>query len=108
MISIERELREYVDVDRRNPFRQWLLELKDDDVRFRVRERLDRVRLGNLGDYRSVGRGVFELRLIFGPGYRIYFGFEGRQIILLLCGGDKHSQKKDIQMAQSYWKDYKG
>lgn len=63
--------------------------------------------MGNLGDHRSVGDGVFELRLDFGPGYRIYFGRIGHQVILLLTGGDKSSQTKDITKAKQYWNDYK-
>jgi putative addiction module killer protein len=68
--------------------------------------RLDRVETGNLGDYKSVGDGVFELRLPFGPGYRIYFGEVGATIVLLLCGGDKSSQKKDVVKAKEYWNLY--
>jgi len=63
------------------------------------------VELGNLGDVGPVGGGVSELRFHFGPGYRIYFGQEGTQIIVLLLGGDKGSQTKDIRLAQEYWAD---
>jgi putative addiction module killer protein len=66
--------------------------------------RLDRVAAGNLGDFTSLGMGLFELRFFFGPGYRVYFGMQGNQWVLLLCGGDKSSQRKDIQIAQQYWK----
>ena len=84
----------------------WLNALKDARTRARIRRRLDRVRLGNLGDYQSVGEGVYELRLFFGPGYRIYFGARDDTIVLLLCGGDKSTQSKDIKRAKSYWKTY--
>ncbi len=61
---------------------------------------------GNLGDHKSVGEGVWEARLPFGPGYRIYFGKDGAAMILLLVGGDKATQKKDIQRARRYWAEY--
>lgn len=73
----------------------------------RIRARLDRLEKGNLGDYQSVGSGVFELRLHFGAGYRIYFGEVDRTIILLLCGGDKSTQGRDIEQAKEYWLEYK-
>jgi putative addiction module killer protein len=72
-----------------------------------VRIRLDRVRLGSLGKNRSVGEGVFELKIDYGPGYRVYYGIEKRTVILLLLGGDKSSQKGDIVLAREYWKDCK-
>lgn len=88
------------------PFVEWLESLKDVKVRYRIKERLDRVTLGNLGDYKALGDGLFELRLAFGAGYRIYYGENQENIILLLCGGNKSSQKKDIQKAKAYWHDY--
>jgi putative addiction module killer protein len=66
----------------------------------------DRLQTGLLGDWDSVGEGVYELRIDFGPGYRVYFGQEGKLLILLLCGGDKSTQTKDIKRAHAYWKDY--
>ena len=72
-----------------------------------IDKRLERIANGNLGDYRSVGAGVFELRLPFGPGYRIYFGEVGNTIVLLLCAGDKSSQTQDIARAKDYWLQYK-
>lgn len=69
--------------------------------------RIDRLSLGNLGDGKPVGSGVQELRIDFGPGYRVYIGQDGARLILLLCGGDKSSQAKDIQAAHAYWADYK-
>lgn len=68
---------------------------------------MNRVSLGNLGDYLSVGEGVSELRIDYGSGYRIYFGQIGKTIILLLCGGDKKTQAKDIEIAKKYWRDYR-
>jgi putative addiction module killer protein len=86
---------------------EWLNSLKDVKGKAKIKERLKRVRLGNLGDYRSLGEGVFELRINYGPGYRVYFGQVGEIIVLLLCGGDKSSQEKDIRKAQEYWIDYR-
>lgn len=71
-----------------------------------VRARLNRIRLGNFGDCKSVGNGVEELRIDFGPGYRIYFGRQGLLAVILLCGGDKKTQARDIATAQKYWKEY--
>jgi len=88
------------------PFREWFGGLKDDKVRLAIDRRLIRVEQGLLGDCRSLGHGVFELRIDLGPGYRIYFGQQGRIVILLLCGGDKKSQEKDIKNAYIHWEDY--
>ncbi|KKD39289.1 type II toxin-antitoxin system RelE/ParE family toxin [Limnoraphis robusta] len=101
-----REIRRYIKVDGKIPFSEWIDSLQDRKARLKIKLRLDRVEEGNLGDYRSVGEGVFELRLNYGPGYRIYFGQVGLTIILLLCGGDKKTQVTDIQTAKKYWRDY--
>src|SRR5205807_654552 len=78
------------------PFEDWLQKLNDQNAVARILARLARVRLGNLGDYKSLGEGVFELRVDYGPGYRIYFGQRGRTLVILLCGGDKSTQARDI------------
>ena len=96
----------YQDAHGKEPFNEWVSSLSRTD-RARVVTRLDRIETGNLGDCKPVGDGVFELRLHFGAGYRIYFGEVERMIILLLCGGDKSSQDTDIQHAKAYWKHYK-
>ena len=88
------------------PFRDWLLSLRDIEVRARIRSRLNRLALGNPGDCESVGSGIFELKFHFGPGYRVYFGYKGKQAVILLLGGDKSTQRKDIETAQDYWRDY--
>lgn len=75
-------------------------------ARLNITRRLDRVALGNFEDCKSVEQGVYELRIFLGPGYRVYFAECSQEIILLLCGGDKSSQKKDIKKAQAYFKDY--
>jgi len=103
---LKKQLKIYVTEDGRKPFIEWLESLEDKTIRYRIKERLDRVALGNLGDHKFISDGVYELRLVFGSGYRIYYGNEGKEIILLLCGGDKSSQKKDIKKAITYLKNY--
>ncbi len=100
------DIQEYVTRDGRSPFGAWLRSLRDVHARARIRVRLDRVRLGNLGDYRTVGNSVYELRLTYGPGYRLYFGVVDRTTLILLAGGDKGTQKRDIARARGYWADY--
>ncbi len=72
-----------------------------------VYERLEKVKSGYFGDYKNLGEGVFELRIHLGAGYRIYYGKNGRDIVLLLCGGDKSTQSKDVKKAKFFWEDYK-
>jgi putative addiction module killer protein len=106
---VDRSLRQvqiYVAHNGKAPFEQWLHALRDKQTRARILTRIDRVRLGNLGDCESVGAGVYELRIHFGPGYRVYFGLYGAEVVLLLCGGDKSSQARDIEMAKSYWREF--
>ena len=100
------ELLEYVTEEGDNPFHSWLNSLKDRLARARIRVRLNRVRLGNFGDCKPVGKGVNELRVDYGPGYRVYYGTAETSIVILLCGGSKKSQTKDIQLAQEYWADF--
>ncbi|MBF0286004.1 MAG: type II toxin-antitoxin system RelE/ParE family toxin [Magnetococcales bacterium] len=100
------DLREYVAEDGGVPFFDWLTAIKDGAARARIRIRLERVRLGNLGDHKALGDGVHELRFAFGPGYRVYFGRDGERVILLLGGGDKSSQERDIAQAKQWWRDY--
>jgi putative addiction module killer protein len=102
-----REIERYVTADGQIPFDNWFDSIRVSKTQTIISKRLDRVRMGNLGDYRSVGGGVFELRIDYGPGYRIYFGQVGTTIVLLLCGGDKSTQIKDIRQAQEYWRDYR-
>lgn len=85
---------------------EWLDCLRDMRARAKIRNRLTRIESGNLGDYRSVGEGVFELRIDYGPGYRVYFGQIKSTIILILSGKDKSTQEQDILTAREYWRDY--
>ena len=98
-----RIIRNYVTPDSREPFEEWLNSLKDKKTQAIVLERLNRVRLGNLGDCRHLGDGVHELRIHYGPGYRIYFGELEKVIVILLCGGAKRTQKRDENKAREYW-----
>lgn len=104
-VVLEKQLEIYAADNGEKPFIEWLESL-DKSIRYRVKERLDRAALGNLGDHKSISNGVYELRLAFGSGYRIYYGNENNAIILLLCGGDKSTQKKDIKKAIAYLKNY--
>jgi putative addiction module killer protein len=89
------------------PFEDWLDHLNDKRAVARVLARLARVRQGNPGDCRSVGGGVSELRVDYGPGYRVYFGQKGQTLVVLLCGGDKRTQERDLGLAKQYWHEYK-
>ena len=102
-----REIELYRTQNGRVPFTDWFESLRDQKTRTKIRRRLIRLEEGNFGDYRSVGEGVFELRLHFGPGYRIYYVEAGNQVILVLCGGDKSSQQRDIEKAKTFWLEYK-
>jgi putative addiction module killer protein len=101
-----REVVLYVTKDDDCPFALWLDSLRDRQARVRIKKRIDRVGLGNLGDFKPVGEGVMELRIDFGPGYRVYFAQIEATIVLLLCGGDKSTQEQDISRAKQYWMDF--
>lgn len=88
-----------IDVVRTEDFEAWIQKLKDKSGRLRILKRIDRLANGNAGDVKPVGHGVSELRLTYGPGYRVYYLQEGNLLILLLCGGDKSTQQKDIEKA---------
>ena len=96
----------YVTDTNKNPFNEWLLSL-DRTARLRIEMRLDRIRTGNFGDYKSLGNGLYELRLFFGPGYRIYYGIVGEKVVLLLGGGQKRGQSRDIKKANEYLEKHK-
>jgi putative addiction module killer protein len=81
--------------------------LRDYEAKARILVRLDRVRLGNVGDHKPVGGGVYELRIPTGPGYRVYFGQDGQTLVIVLCGGSKATQRKDIAAAKAWWQDYR-
>lgn len=89
------------DIIRSAAFTEWLNKLKDRHARMRVLARLDRAAMGNLGDVQPVGNGVSEMRIHYGPGYRLYYMQRGRQILVMLCAGDKSTQSKDIENAKA-------
>lgn len=98
-------VREFLTADGKSPFREWLDTL-DVGPRARIQARVLRFSTGNLGDHKHVGAGVWEARVMTGPGYRIYLAKDGLRLILLLAGGDKSSQAGDISRAQGYWRNY--
>ena len=100
-------VREYQAEDGGRPFSTWLDRLRDGRARGRIVARIDRMKAGLFGDWRPVGGGVRELRIDYGPGYRVYYGEVGKKLIMLLRGGDKRTQASDIRRANGYWKDYK-
>jgi putative addiction module killer protein len=89
------------------PYVEYVDSLKDRVGAAKIRIRVRRAELGNLGAHRGVGEGVIEMKIDFGPGYRVYFGIHGENTIILLCAGDKSSQEKDIRSALDYWRDYR-
>lgn len=97
-----------VELKQTETFRKWRMGLKDERIRGLIASRLDRLAFGNAGDVKAVGRGVSELRIDHGPGYRIYFLKRGSTIIILLCGGDKSTQAKDIETAKRLAEEWRG
>jgi putative addiction module killer protein len=104
MINI---VKEYTDELGRSPYAQWLSGLRDPRAKAKVILQVDKMALGLFGDVEPIGEGLSELRIHYGPGYRIYFAKERNHIYLLLCGGDKSTQKNDIRKAKACWLDHK-
>jgi len=101
------QIEHYVRADGHVPYEEFFQALKNIDARAVIRARLNRVRLGNFGHCEPVGEGVHELKIDFGPGYRVYFGKVGLAVVMLLCGGSKRTQSKDISLAIAYMAEYK-
>ncbi len=106
-LVVPKEVLIYETLTGEQPFTQWLFNLKDLKTRQIIVERLKRLSLGNTGDSKSIGSALFELRISYGPGYRVYYTEEGTHIVLLLCAGDKSTQRKDIRVAEQYLNDYR-
>ena len=104
---MEIEIEIYETDKEKRPFELWLRSIKEIHTRAKIRLRLDRLRIGNFGDCKTISSGVCELRIHCGSGIRIYYGKIGNKVVLLLCGGDKSSQAKDIVKAKKYFEDYK-
>jgi putative addiction module killer protein len=100
------EIRQYVDRQGRAPFLKWFDALND-EAQARVATALERLELGNLSSIKSAGEGVQELRIDFGPGYRVYFGRDGEKFVILLAGGIKKRQQADIERAKELWREFK-
>jgi len=101
------EIRHYLTGTGRDVVGEWLTDLDDVRAQAKVAARIARLEAGNFGDCKPVGQGVWELRIDWGPGYRVYYAMVGSSIVLLLCGGDKRRQSADIRRATEYLKDYK-
>lgn len=100
------ELLDYLTSEGRDPYAEWLAGLADRDARARVLARTQRLRGGVFGDCKPLREGVWELRIDYGPGYRVYYAQAGRRLVLLLIGGDKRRQRADIGIAVRYWQDW--
>lgn len=107
MSEIVNTVSEYTDEHGHSPYSEWINNLRDPVTQARIAIQVARMRLGLFGDARPIGEGLSELRIHHGPGYRVYYGKQGKRIYLLLCGGDKSTQAKDIKRAKAYWKDHK-
>ncbi len=97
-----------IEIIKTETFERWLLRLKDRRARYRINARISRISLGNFGDTKTVRGGIDELRIDFGPGYRVYYTRKGPVIVVLLVGGDKSTQEADIKKAvelAKYWRD---
>ncbi len=102
-----RKIEYYETASGESPFRKWFEALRDSKAQARIDARLARVQLGNFGEHETVGEGVVELKIDYGPGYRVYFGQVGASLVILLCGGDKGTQTKDIKTARKHWANYR-
>lgn len=100
------EVETYLRPNGQDPYAQWLAALADRQARARVLVRVNRMAAGNFGDCKPIAEGVWELRIDWGPGYRVYYAQAGKRLVLLLTGGDKRAQQADIATALTYWNDW--
>ena len=100
------EIAHYLTADGHDPVQDWMDAVRDMRARVAILRRLERMKVGNFGDHKFCRDGVWELRIDTGPGYRVYYAQAGQTLVLLLCGGDKRSQRSDIERAATYWQDW--
>lgn len=100
------QISDYLTADGRDAYSEWLANLTDRQARARVLVRVQRMAAGNFGDCKPITEGVWELRIDYGPGYRVYYARAGEKLLLLLIGGDKRKQQADIATALTYWNDW--
>ena len=100
------EIRHYLTASGKDPYQDWLNHLKDLRGRVVIQRRIDRIATGNFGDHKFCQQGVWELRIDFGPGYRVYYAQDGEDLVMLLCAGSKRGQPADIKEAVQNWLDY--
>lgn len=103
---MEKEIRFYRTKNGKEPFVEWFETLKDVRLRAQIKNRLERLAVGNYGDYKSIGDGIHELRIHYGAGYRLYFAEVDKIIVLFLTGGIKKNQVKDVIKVRAYWADF--
>jgi len=101
------EVRHYLSRSGKDLFDEWLSELADLRTQAKIAVRINRLAAGNLGNSKPLGGGLWELRVDWGPGYRVYYSMIGRECVLLLCAGDKRTQAADIDRARDYLKEYR-
>ncbi len=106
-VKRKREAEYYLTDKGKVPFQEWLDAIKNAEVHGIVLQRIDRAEDGNFGDWKPLKGGIYDMRIHLSPGYRIYFALEGRRLIILLLGGEKRNQKRNIGKAKEYWEDYK-
>lgn len=100
------EIRHYLTTNEKDVYLDWLKQVRDTVAKIAVVRRVNRIEQGNFGDHKFCRDGVWELCIDVGAGYRVYYAIAGQQIVLLLCGGDKRTQNKDIERACTYWQDW--
>lgn len=100
------EIRHYLTIDEKDVYLDWLKQVRDTVAKTAVVRRVNRIEQGNFGDHKFCRDGVWELCIDVGAGYRVYYAIAGQQIVLLLCGGNKKTQNKDIERACTYWQDW--